>query len=90
MSQSNEIQTFGDARRMLLRTILAIKNGEISNSSALVIAATMKEVNHNVQCEINAAKASILARDKGMDFGEVVRMGQRVIGTIAGVEGDQK
>jgi len=38
-------------------------------STGLAIAANMKVLNDNMQCEINAAKVSMLARDKGYEFG---------------------
>jgi hypothetical protein len=70
----------GDARRLILETILALKSGDMPANTGMAIAANMKVLNDSVQVEINAAKMSILAKEKGHEFGRVVGMGQRLLG----------
>lgn len=76
-----EIRTFGDARAMLLQSIVDIRDGNLSVSQGMAIAATMKVVNDSVQIEINAAKLASSANANACKFGEVVQMGQRLIGS---------
>lgn len=72
--------TTGDSRRLILETILALKNGDMPATTGMAIAANMKVLNDSVQIEINAAKMAILAEERGHNFGRVVGMGQRLLG----------
>ncbi|HUM36191.1 MAG TPA: hypothetical protein PLQ85_04900 [Anaerolineae bacterium] len=76
----NQIATFGDARRMILDTIVALKRGDMDASRGMAIAANFKVLNDNVQVEINAAKLAIATEGKAHSFGRVVGMGQRLLG----------
>jgi len=76
--------SFGDVRRIIVQTIVDMRNGAMTPSLGMAIAANMKVLNDNVQTEINAAKVAILAREKGHDFGRIVGMGQRLIGNGSG------
>lgn len=83
---THSITSFGDARRMLLETIQAVREGELDTSKGTVIAALMKEVNSNIQVEINQAKMVIMANKEGHNFGRMVGMGQKVIGNAENQE----
>lgn len=83
MNMVNVITT-GDSRRLILETILALKNGDMPATTGLAIAANMKVLNDSVQIEINAAKMAILAQERGHNFGQVVGMGQRLLGNEVG------
>jgi hypothetical protein len=74
-----EISTYGDARRMVLQTMIQLRDGEIEINRGMAIAANMKVLNDNLQAEINAAKLSLLAHEKGHDFGKICAMGHRLI-----------
>ena len=76
----NQMMTFGDVRRMILDTIVQLKNGNMDATRGMAIAANMKTLNDNVQIEINAAKLAILTEGRAHNFGRVVGMGKRVIG----------
>ncbi len=76
----NQLATFGDQRRLILDTILELKNGTMDINRGMAIAANMKVLNDSVQVEINAAKMSILAQTAGHDFGKIVNMGRKLIG----------
>ena len=78
-----EVKSFGDVRQLILQTIMSVRDGELSTSQAMAIAANMKELNSNIQCEINAAKLSLAANQNGARFGKVVAMGTRLIGENA-------
>lgn len=78
------IITTGDSRRLILETILALKNGEMPATTGMAIAANMKVLNDSVQTEINAAKMMLMAEERGHSFGRIVGMGQRVLGNETG------
>lgn len=80
MTNIDKIENFGDARRLILQTMIQLRDGTIDVNRGMAIAASMKVLNENIQCEINAAKVSMIAQDKGHDFGRIVNMGQRLIG----------
>ena len=75
----NKLTTFGDARRLILETIQAVKNGDMPATNAMAIAANMKVLNDSVQVEINAAKLAIQTEGSAHNFGRVVGMGQRLL-----------
>jgi hypothetical protein len=76
----NHIATFGDARRMILDTIVELRRGDMPASTGMAIAANMKVLNDSVQVEINAAKLSMQTEGRAHEFGKIVSMGQRLIG----------
>jgi len=61
----NQIATFGDARRMILDTIMELRSGSMDIGRGMAIAANMKVLNDSVQVEINAAKMTIQAQQAG-------------------------
>jgi len=82
----NQIATFGDARRMILDTIMELRNGTMDVGRGMAIAANMKVLNDSVQVEINAAKMTIQAQQAGHNFGRIVGMGQKMIGNAENQE----
>lgn len=78
--QANQLVTFGDVRRMILDTIVALRDDKMDVTRGMAIAANFKVLNDNVQVEINAAKMAMSTENKAQNFGRVVAMGQRYIG----------
>lgn len=78
-----EVNNFGDARQLILQTIMQIRDGGLNVSQGMAIAANMKVLNDNIQCEINATKLMLLAEERGHNFGRVRQMGLKVIGNSA-------
>ena len=76
----NKIATTGDARRMILDTIMELRRGDMPASTGMAIAANMKVLNDSIQVEINAAKLSLATEGRAHEFGKIVQMGQRLIG----------
>jgi len=74
------VETFGDVRQLILQTIMQIRDGGLDVSQGMAIAANMKVLNDNIQCEINAAKLALLTEGKANQFGRIVQMGRTVIG----------
>ena len=81
---ANQLMTFGDARRVIIDTIMQLRSGTMPAGTGMAIAANMKVLNDNVQTEINAAKLALQTEGKAHNFGRVVGMGQRLIGNSAG------
>jgi len=77
---ANQLLTFGDIRRMIVSTIVELKEGNMDVSRGMAIAANMKVLNDSVQVEINAAKMALATEGKAHNFGRIVGMGQRLIG----------
>lgn len=76
----NQLMTFGDVRRMIVDTIVQLREEKMPASTGMAIAANMKVLNDNIQVEINAAKLALQTEGRAHNFGRVVGMGQRLIG----------
>lgn len=83
----NRLATFGDQRRMILDTIMELRDGSMDVGRGMAIAANMKVLNDSVQVEINTVKMSMMAHAAGHNFGKIVGMGKKFIGNSSG-EGD--
>jgi hypothetical protein len=81
--EASQLMTFGDARRVIIETIIQLRQGTMNASTGMAIAANMKVLNDNVQTEINAAKLALQTEGRAHNFGRVVAMGQRLIGNDA-------
>ncbi len=82
ITQANAIAatlTTGDARSMILQTIMELRNGSMATDRGLAIAANMKVLNDSISAEINAAKLAYQTRNEAHNFGKVVEMGKRQI-----------
>jgi hypothetical protein len=77
----NTLATFGDVRRMILDTIGELRSGEMEVSRGMAIAANFKVLNDSINTEINAAKLSVATAGTAHEFGKVVSMGRRMIGS---------
>ena len=75
-----QLTTFGDVRRMILNTIVALRDDKMDVSRGMAIAANFKVLNDNIQVEINAAKMALASKNEAHNFGRIVGMGQRLIG----------
>jgi len=82
----NQMMTFGDVRRMIIQTIVDLKENRMDVSRGMAIAANIKVLNDNIQVEINAAKMAMATEGRAHAFGRVVGMGRRLIGNDASQE----
>lgn len=73
--------TTGDARRMILQTIVELRNNTMDVNRGMAIAANMKVLNDSIFAEVAAAKMAFMVKSEAHNFGNVVQMGQRVIGS---------
>lgn len=78
--EATQIMSFGDVRRAIIGDIAAVRGGTLEVGKAAVMGALYKELNSNIQVEINAAKMALATEDKAHSFGRVVGMGKRLIG----------
>lgn len=76
----SEINTFGDARRVILETIIALRDNKMDVSRGMAIAANFKVLNENILAEVQAGKLSLATDGKAHEFGRITRMGQRLLG----------
>jgi len=76
-----QIMTFGDVRRAIVNDISAVRNKTMTVGEAEAVGKLYKELNSNIQVEINAAKMALATEGKAHAFGRVVGMGRRLIGT---------
>lgn len=74
-----EVNSFGDARKLILQTIMHIRDGGLTTAQGAAMEANFRELNSNIQCEINAAKLQLRAEESGKDFGRLVQMGRTII-----------
>lgn len=81
--ENHQLTTFGDVRRMILDTIVQLRDKDMDVNRGMAIAANFKVLNDNVQVEINAAKMAHATNGEIHNFGRVVGMGQRFIGNSA-------
>lgn len=79
LNSTTEINTFGDARKFILQTMVQLRNGDIPVDVGMAIATNMKVLNDNIQSEISAAKVSMKAYEQGHEFGKVAKMGRLLI-----------
>lgn len=82
----SEKVTFGDARRLIIQTIIDLREEKIPVERAMAIAANMKVLNDNIIAEIQSAKMALLTEGRAHSFGQVVGMGRRLIGSDGSVE----
>lgn len=71
--------TTGDARRMILQTIMDLRSGAMPPDRGMAIAANMKVLNDSISAEINAAKMVLATKNEAHSFGKMVQMGKRKI-----------
>lgn len=81
--EATSIMNAGDARRLILETVLDLRSGRMSAATGMAIAANMKVLTDTVQAEINYTKVAMLAQERGHDFGKIVPMGQRLLASAA-------
>jgi hypothetical protein len=77
--KSNAAVTTGDARRLILETIVDLRNGAMPVDRGQAIAANMRVLNESMMVEVKAARLAMEAKENNHDFGEVVQLGQRQI-----------
>ena len=79
MADISHIMTFGDVRKSIIDDIAKIRSGELEQGRGQVLVGLYKELNSNIQTEINATKLALQTEEKAHNFGKVMGMGRRLI-----------
>lgn len=69
----------GDVRRLILETIVGVRDGALDVPQAAVMVAGFKELNTSMSVSINAAKLSLQMGAAGGKFMKNLRLGQQLI-----------
>ena len=80
LSDMESVVTQGDLRRIVANSLLALARKEISATDVEAMAKGLDSISNSLNAEIRVAKTSIELRDKGGALGNVVQLGQLVIG----------
>lgn len=80
-----EVTTQGDLRRIVANSLLALARKEISSTDLEAMAKGLDSISNSLNAEIKVAKTSIELREKGAQLGQVVHLGQLVIGSASKV-----
>ena len=75
-----EVATQGDLRRIVANSLLALARKEISATDVEAMAKGLDSISNSLNAEIKVAKTSVELREKGAQLGQVVHLGQLVIG----------
>lgn len=72
--------TLGDVRRVIAQSLLALARKEISATDLTAMAKAADSIANTLNAEISLAKTSHELRKTGADLGEIVHLGQTLIG----------
>lgn len=80
VSDMEQVTTQGDLRRLVANSLLALARKEISATDVEAMAKGLDSISNSLNAEIKVAKTAIELREKGAQLGQVVQLGQLVIG----------
>lgn len=80
LANMGEVTTQGDLRRIVANSLLALARKEISATDVEAMAKGLDSISNSLNAEIKVAKTAIELREKGAQLGQVVQLGQLVIG----------
>lgn len=80
LADVEQVATQGDLRRIVANSLLALARKEISATDVEAMAKGLDAISNSLNAEVKVAKTSIELREKGAQLGQVVQLGQLVIG----------
>ena len=80
LADVQQVTTQGDLRRIVANSLLALARKEISATDVEAMAKGLDSISNSLHAEIKVARTSIELREKGAQLGQVVALGQLVIG----------
>lgn len=80
VADMEQVTTQGDLRRLVANSLLALARKEISATDVEAMAKGLDSISNSLNAEIRVAKTAIELREKGAQLGQVVQLGQLVIG----------
>lgn len=81
LENMDQVATQGDLRRIVANSLLALARKEISATDVEAMAKGLDSISNSLNAEIKVAKTSMELREKGGQIGNIVQLGQLVIGT---------
>lgn len=81
VSDMDQVTTQGDLRRLVANSLLALARKEISATDVEAMAKGLDSISNSLNAEIKVAKTAIELREKGAQLGQVVQLGQLVVGS---------
>ena len=75
-----QVATQGDLRRIVANSLLALARKEISATDVEALAKGLDSISNSLNAEIKVARTAIELRERGGQLGDVVHLGQMVIG----------
>jgi len=76
-----QVETQGDLRRIVANSLLALARKQISATDLEAMAKGLESISNSLNAEIKVAKTSIELRERGGQLGNVVHLGQLIIGS---------
>ena len=80
VADMEQVTTQGDLRRLVANSLLALARKQISATDVEAMAKGLDSISNSLNAEIKVAKTAIELREKGAQLGQVVQLGQLVIG----------
>jgi hypothetical protein len=80
VADMEQVTTQGDLRRLVVNSLLALARKESSATDVEAMAKGLDSISNSLNAEIKVAKTAIELREKGAQLGQVVQLGQLVIG----------
>jgi hypothetical protein len=80
VADMEQVTTQGDLRRLVANSLLALARKEISATDVEAMAKGLDSISNSLNAEIKVARTAIELREKGAQLGQVVQLGQLVIG----------
>ncbi len=81
VADMEQVTTQGDLRRLVANSLLALARKEISATDVEAMAKGLDSISNSLNAEIKVAKTAIELREKGAQLGQVVQLGQLVVGS---------
>lgn len=80
LENMEQVATYGDLRRIVSNSLLALARKEISATDVEAMAKGLDSISNSLNAEIKVAKTTVELRDNGGRLGNVVHLGQLIIG----------
>lgn len=76
-----QVTTQGDLRRIVSNALLALARKEVSATDLEAMAKGLDSISNSLNAEVKVARTAMEMRDRGGDMGDVVELGNLIIGT---------
>lgn len=81
LQDMQKVATLGDVRRVIGQSLLALARKEISATDLVAMSKAADAIANTLQAEVSLAKTSSELRKTGADLGQIVHIGQTLIGS---------